>query len=233
MITYSSNNPPKGFYVYAYVRTASSTNGKIGTPYYIGKGKGHRAFFRSKREATKPLKDLSNVIILESNLTEIGALALERRIIRWWGRQDLGTGILHNRTDGGDGISNPSKETREKIGRANTGRKWTEKQRQMLSEMRKGKKKPNQSKRMLGKNNPMFGKKREKTKGSTGMKWYNNGKDTIFYNDCPPGFVLGNLNRKRLVGSKQPTAICPHCNLMGGAYNLKRYHFDNCKRITQ
>jgi hypothetical protein len=101
------------YYIYAYVRTD-------GTPYYIGKGAGSRAW----QKHCLPLPPKNRIIILESNLTEIGAFALERRLIRWWGRKDLNTGILRNRTDGGEGCSGRklSEETKEKIRQSNIGK---------------------------------------------------------------------------------------------------------------
>jgi hypothetical protein len=113
------------FYVYAYLRT------KDLTPYYIGKGKDNRAW--DKDHSVIVPKDLNRIVMLETNLTELGALAIERRMIRWYGRVDLGTGILRNRTDGGDGSAGIVPWNKD----IKTGSYLSEKGRKIISEANK------------------------------------------------------------------------------------------------
>jgi hypothetical protein len=96
------------FYTYAYLRK------KNNTPYYIGKGKDNRAFVKHKGISVP--KDRSKIIFLKQNLTEEEAFKHEEYMIAVFGRKDLGTGILLNRTNGGDGTSGRvmSEEQKEK-----------------------------------------------------------------------------------------------------------------------
>lgn len=205
------------YYVYAYVRLD-------GTPYYIGKGKGKRAY--SKRHSVwVPTRESGQIVILENNLTEVGALAIERRLIRWWGKKHEG-GLLYNKADGGEGktgygVSRPhTEETRQKISKAKMGKSYTgltaanretgEKRRgiklsketcQKISEAQKGRvmteeHKANLSKAGVGR--PVSEETREKM-------------------------------RDKLAGRKLEKVICPHCGKVGAGGTMNRWHLDNCK----
>lgn len=91
------------YYVYYYLRSKDGISGKKDTPYYVGKGKGKR--ITTKRARITVPKDPAYRIKIAEGLTEEQAHKIERVHVKLWGRIDLGTGILHNLTDGGEGTS--------------------------------------------------------------------------------------------------------------------------------
>ena len=95
------------YYVYQYLR-------KDGSPYYIGKGSGRRAYVK-QRAISKPT-DNTQIQIIARHLSEPEAFLLETKLVALYGRVDLGNGILHNKTDGGDGVfgRKPCPETIQK-----------------------------------------------------------------------------------------------------------------------
>ena len=143
------------YYIYAYIRKSN------GTPYYIGKGKSYRAY--SKHGKIPVPNNRSRIVLLETNLTELGAFALERRLIKWWGRKDLNTGLLLNRTDGGEGFSGLKftdehkaklkrvmlEETKRKISKCNKGKITSKETKKKISEKLKGKPRSEETKKRL------------------------------------------------------------------------------------
>ena len=128
-----SNRIEMHYYTYAYLREDK-------TPYYIGKGKGERIYKKGSGEVNPP-KDKSRVIYLKQNLTEEEAFRHEIYMIDVFGRKDLGTGILRNKTNGGEGVSGwvPSEETKIKMSESGKVKIFSEEHRRKLSESGKNK----------------------------------------------------------------------------------------------
>lgn len=123
-IVAANDNDEFRFYVYAWQYPDGRT-------FYIGKGCGRR----DKEESTGRNKIFKRILAKirrdgghprtvrwQEGLREEDAHHLEIAYIKLFGRRDLGTGVLCNLTAGGEGGSNPSEETRVKIGSANRGK---------------------------------------------------------------------------------------------------------------
>ena len=93
----------KKFYVYEYLRSKKSKYGDIGSPYYVGKGKGNRAFEKHHKGISVP-KNKNNIQI-SSLMNEADSFQSEILKIQLYGRIDLDSGYLRNKTNGGEGIS--------------------------------------------------------------------------------------------------------------------------------
>src|SRR5271166_1977590 len=81
------------FYTYLWLR-------EDGTPYYVGKGKGRRAFVSQGHTVKRP-KQRERIVVYPAE-SEADAFETEIALIWYYGRKDLGMGCLRNLTDGGD-----------------------------------------------------------------------------------------------------------------------------------
>jgi hypothetical protein len=204
------------FVVYAYCR-------ENGTFYYIGKGRPRRPY-QKRKEGVNPPKNRNRILILHSGLSEQTAFDFEEKLILFYGRKDLGTGLLRNMTNGGEGVAGwiPDEKWRAQksesmLGQGNPmyGRTLSEEHIKKMSENRKGKYAGEQNHffgvHLTGELNPMYGKERpdvaarnKETCPSKGTKWFNNGEiDKRFHPDSvPEGFTPGRLKVAR--GHKRP-----------------------------
>ena len=151
---------PFMFYLYRHIRVDKQE------PFYIGKGtmqatgnpytRAYRTLNRTPHWKSIADKGYEVEIMMEFD-NEEECLAKEKEFISLYGRRDLNTGTLVNYTDGGDGLSNLSEESRLKMRlsqkkRFENGTSWnkgiahTEETKRKLSEALKGRPSPRKGK---------------------------------------------------------------------------------------
>lgn len=137
------------FYTYLWFRENA-------TPYYVGKGRGKRAYDRHAHRIHRPV-DRARIFIQHWE-SEEKAFEMERWYILLFGRKDLGTGILQNRTDGGEGPAGYSEEhlkaMRDRmLGKPSIrkGTKCSEETRKLISAVKLGKKPSEEALRNMSK----------------------------------------------------------------------------------
>jgi hypothetical protein len=197
------------YYVYQYLR-------EDGTPYYIGKGKDRRMF--AKHNVHLP-NDKELIQVIAYKLSESEALLLETKLIKLYGRKDIGTGILRNLTGGGEG-------TCSKV--------WTDEAKSRVAIAKAEWHKRNNT---SGENNPNYGNKwsadkRQAAKDRAvnqgfigirkGMPAWNKGKS------------LDDATRKKMSVTRllTPKVTCQYCGIIVAPHILARYHSKKCKLAT-
>ena len=108
----------QGCFVYASLRKED------GTPYYIGLATQALRPIRQHHKCAPvpPVGERHRIRVLRSGLTRQEAVTWEVFYISRFGRKDLGTGILQNRTAGGEGTAEPGPEARQRLSRLCTER---------------------------------------------------------------------------------------------------------------
>jgi hypothetical protein len=192
------------YYTYKWLR-------EDGTPYYIGKGKGRRAWTIHKRKNVSHYPPEGRVEIIMDSISEEEALTHEVWLIALYGRKSEG-GLLINSSAGGQGPSNA---------------RWT------LTDDTKSKMKVARAKRP-----PASQKTRDRIRDSkTGVSWGKHTKTTKEkQSKTQTENWKDNDERREIVSTKMAETNsklqpCPDCGKLMNAGNLTQHiRRQTCKR---
>lgn len=186
--------------------------------FYVGIGENEERAYNKRGRSIYWKRVVSKggyeIELVFEDLTWEQACEKEKEFIALYGRKDLGTGILVNMTDGGDGTSGifrseEWKQARRKEKKGNTyglGFKHSKEARALMSKAKLGANNPSKKVEVI-----------EKAKKTRKVNPFKHTKETLQKMKRPRG------HQKQLT--------CPHCNKTGGATGIKQWHFENCKYL--
>jgi hypothetical protein len=145
------------------------------------------------------------VEILIDDITWELACEYEMYLIEFYGRFDKKLGPLVNLTDGGDGSLG---YIHLDVAKSKMRKRRSE---EAKANMRKPKSNEHKTKLSLS----LIGRKKSRESELKRIK-------------SREGYKHSEETKAKMKGPKEK-AVCPHCNKEGGAGNMKRWHFDNCK----
>jgi hypothetical protein len=131
----------------------------------------------------------------------------------------LGTGILNNVTDGGEGHSNPSKATREKMAFAKRNESIETKEKRSIAAKNRIRHSMTDDTKLKIAESKKGNKHSAATKEKMSM--------------AKIGRKMKGLQKEKisatLLGVSKPQVTCPHCSKTGGVGAMGKWHFNNCK----
>jgi hypothetical protein len=223
--------------------------------FYIGIGsQKKRAYSKCKRSKfwhSIIEKTDYEVVLIKENVSVEEAYQMEKDLIKFYGRRDLGLGTLVNMTDGGDGRFGAiaSDETRRKMSQSrkglNTwtkGHKPTNETRQKISNVLKeywkhnpkapmteeAKEKIRQS--LTGRPGTWVGKRHSEESLKKMRNSHGKGKNNKRYGQKNSTDTIKKMSES---AKNRERVECPHCKKVGEKNAMMRWHFDKCKNKKQ
>lgn len=222
---------------FTYVLRDPETN----QAFYVGKGKGSRPFWHiAEAQKTKhnyrPNQYKMNTIrnILNKGLdvviqkieaaTDQEAIEMEMLLISMYGRRDIKTGILTNRTEGGDGASGYKHTTESKLNmsKSQKGKVLTEEHK---ANMRKPKSEEGRKAIALARQTTTY-RPSEETKKKTSMAL--KGRPSPMRGRTQSEEARLKMSKMRK-GVPKIKVSCPNCSKSVAINTANRWHFNNCK----
>ncbi len=195
-----------------------------GTPFYVGKGTGDRAYRLLSRRINLHHRNIINkygeekikIFVFECD-SERQAFDDEIQHIAQLRKEGY---RLANKSNGGEGPSGfkHSEETRKKISLIQIGKTLTDEHRKRISIGNTGKKMSLEARQHI-------------SDGRKGMSFSVEHKSNLSKarRQSTLCAIVPSIGGRANKGKKQPLIACPHCGKIGGNKTMPRWHFSNCK----